>query len=153
MHGAGKERRKEGGGGFVAILLTWAAHLPQSSAGAWPAPASTAQAPFGVGCISLAYFPPGWWGLALIKGSSLRIPPQKSCWFWFAVNPVPVEVATGDGVLLSKINQSRGERMSGGEDKQEEKEGDVWEERATVSLQWKQKRKQRRGGRKITAGR
>ena len=127
---------------FVVILLTWAAHLPLSSAGARPAARLAYPGSFLVCASHLHTFLAGWRGLALIKASSHKFPPRILLVLRCHESVPVAAVAADDGMLLSS-NQTRGEKTEGGregEERQERKRGDVKEERATVSVQRKQEK-------------
>ena len=135
---------------FVVILLTWAAHLPLSSAGARPAARLAYPGSFLVCASHLHTFLAGWRGLALIKASSHKSPPRILLSLRGHESVPGAAGAADDGMRRSKKKKKkkatrrgvRRQREGGreGEERQERKRGDVKEERATVSVQRKQEK-------------
>lgn len=97
-----KKKKKRWRRCFVVILLTWAAHLPLSSAGARPAARLAYPGSFLVCASHLHTFLAGWRGLALIKASSHKFPPRILLVLRCHESVPVAAVAADDGTLLSK---------------------------------------------------
>lgn len=102
-----KKKKKRWRRCFVVILLTWAAHLPLSSAGARPAARLAYPGSFLVCASHLHTFLAGWRGLALIKASSHKFPPRILLVLRCHESVPVVAVAADDGTLLSKKKTTR----------------------------------------------